>query len=97
MFSNKSSQKPGPILAFYYVRLLHAVTCPFSKYFQILCIFVKISKCFALFGPFLPFFWGKKKKITHMPLLSRIGPANLKRLLFVLVCMTFCYEKALKG
>ena len=31
------------------VRLLHAVTCPFSKYFQILYIFAQIFK-------YLPFF-----------------------------------------
>ena len=67
----KKQNKRGPILAVFYVRLSHAITCPFSKYFQILYIFVQIFKYFALFHTFLPFFW----KIARMPLLSR-GPAN---------------------
>ena len=43
---------------------------PFSKYFQILYIFVQIVKYFA---PFLPFFWN----IARMPLVSRVGPVNI--------------------
>ena len=67
----------GAILAVYCMWLLHAITCPFSKYCQILYIFAQIFKYFAficsffdIFHPFLPFFW----KIACMPLLSRIGP-----------------------
>ena len=44
----------------------HAITYPFSKYFQILYIFAQIFKYFALFNIFLPFLW----KIARMPLLS---------------------------
>ena len=39
----------GPILAVYCVQLSHAITCPFSKYFQILYIIAQIFKYFALF------------------------------------------------
>ena len=38
------SPQPGPILAVYYVKLLHAIIYPFSKYFQILYIFVLFPK-----------------------------------------------------
>ena len=38
-----------PFLAVYCVRLSHAITCPFSEYFQILHIFAQIFKHFALF------------------------------------------------
>ena len=50
------------------------ITCPFSKYIQILYIFAQIFKCFALFCPFLPFLG----KITWMPLPSRIGPDQIQ-------------------
>ena len=60
----------GDILAVSSMRQLHAWDCPFSKYFQILYIFVQIFKYFALCCPFFPFFW----KIACMHLLSRIGP-----------------------
>ena len=48
--------KPGPILAVYYMQLLHAITCSFSKCFQILYIFAQIFKHFVPFSIFLPFF-----------------------------------------
>ena len=60
----------GPFLAVYCVQQSHTITCPFSKYFQILYIFVQIFKYFA---PFLPFFWN----IARMPLVSRVGPVNI--------------------
>ena len=60
----------GPLPSVCCMQLSHAVTCPFSKYFQILYIFAHISKYFALFNISLPFFW----KIAPMPLLSRINP-----------------------
>ena len=41
--------KIGSILAVYSVQLSHAITCLFSKYFQILYIFEQIFKYFALF------------------------------------------------
>ena len=41
--------KAGPILAVYCVQLSHTITWHFSKYFQILYIFVQILKYFALF------------------------------------------------
>ena len=63
--------EPGPILAVHCMQYSHAITCPFSKYFEILYIFVKIFKDFALL-------W----KITCMPLLSRIGPVSCKLLQF---------------
>ena len=47
---------PGPILAIYCVQLLHAITCPFTKYFQILYIYAQIFKYLILFCPFLLFF-----------------------------------------
>ena len=63
--------------AVYCVRLSHAITCPFSKYLQMLYIFAQILKYFALFCsfqtfPFWPFICPFSKK--RMPLLCRIGP-----------------------
>ena len=58
-----------------YSSLLLFITCPFSKYFQILYVFAKIFKYFALFALFCPFFW----KIACMPLLSRIGSDDSSR------------------
>ena len=40
---------PGPILAVYCMRLSHTITCPFSKYFQVLYIFAQIFKYFSFF------------------------------------------------
>ena len=94
MFNNKSSQKPGPILAVYYVRLLHAITCPFSKYFQILCIFVKISKCFALFGPFSE----KEKKKNHTHALTfQNRPCKLKKVTVCVSMYDLLLRKSIKG
>ena len=53
---------PGPILAVYCVRLSHAITCPFSKYFQILYIFAQISKYFTAFQHFFVLFF---QNCTH--------------------------------
>ena len=58
-----------PILKVYSVQLLHGITFPFSKYFQILYIFVQIFKYFALFQHFFAIFL----KNYSIPLLSRIG------------------------
>ena len=52
----------GPILVVYCVRLSHAITCLFSKYFQIQYIFVQILKYFALFQHFFFLFL---KNRTH--------------------------------
>ena len=56
-----------------------AITCPLSKYLQILYIFAEIFKYFVVFcslltffAHVLPAFW----KITRMPLLSRISPVR---------------------
>ena len=38
-----------PFLAVYCMQLSHAITCPFSKYFQILYSFPQVFKYFALF------------------------------------------------
>ena len=43
----------GPILTVYCVRLLHAITCPFPKYFQIVCIFCPNFQIFYPFSTFL--------------------------------------------
>ena len=51
----------------------------FYPYFQMFCSFWSF---FNIFYPFLPFFW----KITHMPLLSRIGPGFL-----VMTICAYCY------
>ena len=37
------------IVAVYWVRLSHEITCPFSKYLETLYIFAQIFKYFALF------------------------------------------------
>ena len=96
----KNIHQSGPILAVYCVRLSHAITCPFSKYFQILYIFTQIFKYLALSCliltfftcPFLPFSW----KIACMSLLSRIGPAsktngNLKDIRWTSLCLVLLY------
>ena len=46
----------GPIPAVYCMRLSHTITCPFSKYFQILYIFDQIFKYFSLFQHFFAIF-----------------------------------------
>ena len=46
----------GSIPAVYCMQLSHTVTCPFSKYFQILYIFAEIFKCFSLFQHFFALF-----------------------------------------
>ena len=61
----------GPILAVYCIQLLLTITCPFSKYFQILYIFDQIFKFPSLFSTFL---CPSPEKSLPMPLLSRIGP-----------------------
>ena len=38
------------------LRAIIAITCPFSKYFQILHLFAQIFEYFALFCPFYIFF-----------------------------------------
>ena len=58
----------GPILAVCCVPLSHKITCPFSKHFQILYIFAKIFKYFALFRAFLRrhWFWnGGLRNLLH--------------------------------
>ena len=47
---------------YYCTQLLHGITCPFSKYFQILYIFAQIFKYFALFQHLFTFFL---KNCTH--------------------------------
>ena len=47
---------PGPFLAVCCKQSSHAITCPFSNYFQILYIFAPIFQYFALFCPFLNIF-----------------------------------------
>ena len=56
---------PGPILAVYCMRLLHTITCPFSKYFQILYIFVQIFKYFPFFPISLCSFSEKSQSISY--------------------------------
>ena len=51
-----------PILAVYCLQLSHAITCHFSKYFQILYIFAQIFKYFAIFQHFFALFL---KNRTH--------------------------------
>ena len=46
----------GPILAIYCVRLSHAITCPLSKYCQILYMFPQIVRYFLLFQRFFSLF-----------------------------------------
>ena len=55
-----------PILAVYCAPLSHAVTCPFSKNFQILYIFAKIFKYFALFRTFLRGHWFWNGGLRHL-------------------------------
>ena len=50
---------------------------PFSKIFS---NFVHFCPNFQIFCPFLPFLW----KITHIPLLSRIGPAMTNNRMMVI-------------
>ena len=56
LLSSLNLMVPGPILAVYCIQLMHTVTCPFSKYFQILYIFAQIFKYFALSQHFLALF-----------------------------------------
>ena len=51
-YEKELKQLPDPILAVYCVQLSHAITCPFSKYYQVVYIFAQIFKYFALFCPF---------------------------------------------
>ena len=46
----------GPLQAVYFMQLSHKITCPFSKYFQILYIFAQIFKYFPLFQHFFAIF-----------------------------------------
>ena len=61
--------------------LLHAIIThnhmPISKIFS---NFVHFCPNFQIFCPFLPFLW----KITHIPLLSRIGPAMTNNRMMVI-------------
>ena len=59
-------KQAGPILAEYCALLSHAVTCPFSKNFQILYIFAKIFKYFALFRTFLRGHWFWNGGFRHL-------------------------------
>ena len=54
-----------PILAVYCVRLSHAITFLFSKYFQILYIFAQIFKYFVLFELFLCSFSEKSHPCSY--------------------------------
>ena len=78
----------GPFLAVYCVQQSHAITCPFSKYFQILYIFAQISKYFALFKHFFCPFLGKSHACPYFLELA------LGNLLKVLVCLFLYVESS---
>ena len=59
-------KQAGPILAVYCTPLSHAVTCPFSKKFQILYIFAKSFKYFALSRTFLRGHWFWNGGLRHL-------------------------------
>ena len=78
------------------MRLSHAITCPFSKYFQIFSNFVQNFKHFALFLPllniFLSFLWPFSEK-------SHAGRYFLEQVLvYVFMYASFrCWHNAKKG
>ena len=70
--SKKLKHMSGPTLAVYSVRLLHAVTCPFSKYFQCCTFLPKCSSILPFFNIYCPF----SEKLHPCPYsLDGIGPA----------------------
>ena len=76
----------GLFLAVYCVQQSHAITCLFSKYFQILHIF---CPSFQIFCPFLTFFCLFSGKSHGCPYFQEQALGNLLK---VLVCLFFYFE-----
>ena len=68
----------GPVLGVYCMQLSHAITCPFSKYFQISYIFAQIFKYFA-FSKFICPFSEKLHRNFKLVFLFKINCVNQPR------------------